>query len=186
MELQGDHRTQPGRPIDIWLIPSNPRAQPILFNKLYQPGRLMPDSRRLAISATYRRPPDSAPTAPACRRHAARGSCVTGRKNGGIRALRSLAGRTRKFIDMMRHDKFPVPIFKDKGDCPGLQAADYLAWQQGNYLKGKRSRPTIKPNEAFSRLLSIPHIHRAQTLSSLLDACEKRGVEIKRSKVIIP
>jgi hypothetical protein len=92
-----------------------------------------------------------------------------------------------KFIDLMRVEHMPPPIFKDKKDFPGLQAADHLAWEQGNQLKRERKAGESLPfNESFSRLLSIPHIHRMTTLATLLDIAEKKGVPIRRGKIIKP
>lgn len=92
-----------------------------------------------------------------------------------------------KFMDLMRVERMPAPIFKDKMDFPGLQAADHLAWEQGNQLKRERKAGTSLPcSESFSRLLAIPRIHRMTTLASLLDAAEKKGVPIRRGKIIKP
>jgi len=92
-----------------------------------------------------------------------------------------------KFMELMRVERMPSPIFKDKKDFPGLQAADHLAWEQANQLKRERKAGTSLPcSESFSRLLGIPHIHRSTTLGSLLDIAEKKGVPIRRGRVIRP
>lgn len=89
-----------------------------------------------------------------------------------------------KFIELMRVERMPAPIFKDKKDCPGLQAADHIAWEQGNYLKQERAGKPVELNHPFSQLLAIPHIHFQTTLESLLSIAEAKGIPIKRSKII--
>jgi hypothetical protein len=91
-----------------------------------------------------------------------------------------------KFIDLMRVERMPAPIFKDKADCPGLQGADHLAWEIGNYMKKERMHQKQQVGEYFSRLLAIPHIHLTADLAALLDLCERKGIPIKRSKILIP
>jgi hypothetical protein len=69
-----------------------------------------------------------------------------------------------KFIDLMRVERMPAPIFKDKNDFPGLQAADHIAWEQGNNLKQERAGNPVERNQPFSQLLAIPHLHIQATL----------------------
>ena len=80
----------------------------------------------------------------------------------------------------------PAPIFKDKKDFPGLQAADHMAWEVSNLMKKRRNNPGVKVRDSFARLLAIPHLHIEATLESLLELCEKKGIPIKRAKIIIP
>lgn len=91
-----------------------------------------------------------------------------------------------KFIDLMRVERISAPIFKDKIDFPGLQAADHIAWEQSNFLKKEKVGKHLPRRESFGRLLSIPHVHLQTTLESLLDVAEKKGIPIKRSGIIIP
>ena len=91
-----------------------------------------------------------------------------------------------KFIDLMRVERMSAPIFKDKIDFPGLQAADHIAWEQSNFLKKEKVGKHLPRRESFGRLLSIPHVHLQTTLESLLDVAEKKGIPIKRSGIIIP
>jgi hypothetical protein len=91
-----------------------------------------------------------------------------------------------KFIDLMRVERMPAPIFKEKNDFPGLQAADYLAWEVANYMKRESVDPHQQARDSFSRLLAIPRLHIQATLASLLELCEKKGIPIKRGKIIIP
>jgi len=92
-----------------------------------------------------------------------------------------------KFIDLMRVERMPAPIFKDKDGFPGLQAADHIAWESGNYMKRERSAGgPVARTHPFSQQLAIPHYHLQATLENLLDLCERKGIPIKRSKVIIP
>jgi hypothetical protein len=92
-----------------------------------------------------------------------------------------------KFMDLMRVERMPAPIFKDKKDFPGLQAADHIAWEISNHFKKERAaKQPVSVRESFRRLLAIPHIHLPETLASLLEVCEKKGIKIKRSNIIIP
>jgi len=92
-----------------------------------------------------------------------------------------------KFIDLMRVERMPAPIFRDKKDYAGLQAADHLAWEQGNYTKRLKLAEGIIPvTSTLSKMLAIPHIHHAASLDNLLEICEKKGVPIKRSNIVIP
>jgi hypothetical protein len=69
-----------------------------------------------------------------------------------------------KFMDLMRVKRMPAPIFKDKNDFPGLQAADHIAWEQGNDLKQERAGKPVERNQPFSQFLAIPHLHTQATL----------------------
>jgi hypothetical protein len=92
-----------------------------------------------------------------------------------------------KFIELMRTERMPTPIFKDKKEFPGLQAADHIAWEQGSHMKRELKAGTALPaSESFARLLAIPHLHKRTDLGNLLDICEKKGVPIKRGKIIRP
>jgi hypothetical protein len=92
-----------------------------------------------------------------------------------------------KFIDLMRVERMPAPIFKDKCDFPGLQAADHIAWESGSHLKRERAAGgPVKRTHPFTQQLAIPHLHIQATLANLLEVCERKGIPIKRSKVILP
>jgi len=92
-----------------------------------------------------------------------------------------------KFIELMRDERMPAPVFKNKEDFPGLQAADHIAWEQANHLKRERKTGQKSPaRPPFARLLSVPHLHHVTDLGSLLDICEKKGIPIRRGKIIIP
>jgi hypothetical protein len=91
-----------------------------------------------------------------------------------------------KFMDLMRVERMPAPIFKEKKDFPGLQAADHVAWETANYMKKERTGIHQQSSESFSRLLAIPHLHVEATLASLLELCERKGIPIKRGKIVIP
>lgn len=90
-----------------------------------------------------------------------------------------------KFIEIMRTERMPAPIFKNKGDFPGLQAADHVAWEQGNHLKKQRTGNPVSRTPTFNQLLAIPHMHMQTTVESLLNVCEKKGIKVK-GKIIIP
>jgi hypothetical protein len=93
-----------------------------------------------------------------------------------------------KFMEIMRVERMPAPIFKAKAAFPGLQAADQLAWEIAHHLKKESANMNqIQPvRECFSRLLAIPHIHLRADLAALLELCERKGIPIKRSKIIRP
>jgi hypothetical protein len=92
-----------------------------------------------------------------------------------------------KFIDLMRVERMPAPIFKDKDEFPGLQAADHVAWESASHLKRERAAGSpVKRTHPFTQQLAIPHYHVQATLANLLEVCERKGIPIKRSKIIIP
>jgi hypothetical protein len=92
-----------------------------------------------------------------------------------------------KFIDLIRTERMPAPIFKNKIDFPGLQAADHMAWEQASHMKRElKAGTTLPTTQSFSRILSIPHLHKRTDLANLLDICEKKGVPIRRGKIVKP
>ncbi len=75
-----------------------------------------------------------------------------------------------KFIDVMRGDGMPAPIFKDKKDFAALQAADHLAWEHNNYIKRNDN------NLRFTTLGLVPNIAVQFPKANLARLCELRGI----------
>lgn len=93
-----------------------------------------------------------------------------------------------KFMDWMRVERAPAPIFRNKKDFAGLQSADQLAWEVAHFKKEKRKNPTFQPSPSFARLLAVPRLHFESDIGTLLEVCEKNGVPIKRGKlqIVVP
>jgi hypothetical protein len=92
-----------------------------------------------------------------------------------------------KFMDLMRVERMPSPVFKDKADFAGLQAADHIAWEAGSHLKREQAaRAPVPRTHPFTQQLAIPHLHVQATLENLLEICERKGIPIKRSPIVIP
>jgi hypothetical protein len=81
-----------------------------------------------------------------------------------------------KFIELMRVEGQPAPIFKDKKEFPGLQAADYLAWEMNNQAKAQRSGNNAIQSVLLQRLMAIPHVYLKPTKHELIALCEAKGI----------
>ncbi len=85
-----------------------------------------------------------------------------------------------KFTDLVRRDGGDPPIYKDKKDYAGLQAADHYAWEQFHYMKKSRTGSYIPAREPLKFLLNlIPCIHAQVTQESILHICHDRGIDPK-------
>jgi len=81
-----------------------------------------------------------------------------------------------KFTKLMIDEGQAVPIYKAKDDFAGLQAADLYAWEQFNALK-KYAKPGFIPQDSASWLIwGIPRLHVSPTLETLINLCEKKGI----------
>ena len=70
-----------------------------------------------------------------------------------------------------------VPIYKKKKDFPGLQGADLYAWEQFNAIR-KQGNLNYVPRESGSLLIwRIPKLHVTSTLETLINLCEKKGID---------
>lgn len=81
-----------------------------------------------------------------------------------------------RFIDLMRAEGMPAPIFKGKKDFPGLQAADYLAYEMKEHVESQREGKQETPSLLLQRLMVIPHIHLKPTKHELISLCEAKGI----------
>lgn len=81
-----------------------------------------------------------------------------------------------KFIDLMRIDGMPAPIFRDKKDFPGLQAADYLAWEMNSQVKAEKGGMEGRRRILLHRLSAIPHIYIKPKKHELIKLCEAKGI----------
>jgi hypothetical protein len=83
-----------------------------------------------------------------------------------------------KFIDLMRVEGLPAPIFKDKKDFPGLQAADHIAWELNTQVKTELSAGKNLPpqRDPYQRLLAIPHTAVTATQADLIKLCETKDI----------
>jgi hypothetical protein len=81
-----------------------------------------------------------------------------------------------KFIDLMRIEEMPAPIFKDKKDFPGLQAADFLAWLMKQQAQNQREGKQAINNILLQRLMAIPHVYLKPTKHELISLCEAKGI----------
>jgi uncharacterized protein DUF3800 len=81
-----------------------------------------------------------------------------------------------KFIDLMRIEGMPAPIFKGKNEFPGLQAADYLAGQMNTQVKLEKDGKGKPPGLLLQRLMAIPHIYIKPTKHELIKLCETKNI----------
>jgi hypothetical protein len=81
-----------------------------------------------------------------------------------------------KFIDLMRVEGMPAPIFKDKKEFPGLQAADYLAWEMKYQATSQKDGKQAIQRLPLQRLMSIPHVYLKPTKHELISLCEAKGI----------
>jgi hypothetical protein len=81
-----------------------------------------------------------------------------------------------KFIDLMRVEGMPAPIFKDKNEFPGLQAADYLAWEMNSQVKVDKDGTKGVVRILLNRLMAIPHMYIKPTKHELIKLCETKNI----------
>jgi hypothetical protein len=82
----------------------------------------------------------------------------------------------------MAKEGLPLPIYKQKNDFAGLQAADQYAWEQTFALKEHKKGlyRTKEPRDLFGWLLQgIPKLHVHAPLSFLVKLCEEKGIPIR-------
>jgi hypothetical protein len=89
-----------------------------------------------------------------------------------------------KFIDLMRDEGANDPIFKNKAEYAGLQAADHYAWEQTFFLKKElQGKQSPERPDFIAQLHMIPHVHGTHDANSFLEVCQLLGIEAKlRSK----
>jgi hypothetical protein len=81
-----------------------------------------------------------------------------------------------KFIDLMRIEGMSAPIFKDKKDFPGLQAADYLAWEMKYQVTADMDGKKPVQRVPLQRLMAIPHVYIQPKKHELIALCEAKGI----------
>jgi hypothetical protein len=82
-----------------------------------------------------------------------------------------------KFIDLMRVEGLPAPIFEGKKDFPGLQAADHLAWELNAQLKAEMNgAPRNQQRYPFQLQLAVPHTAVTATQADLIRLCELKDI----------
>ena len=89
-----------------------------------------------------------------------------------------------KFTELMQVEGMETPIYKDKKDFAGLQAADHYAWEQ-NYRLKEEQRNEVLPlmrEELQSLLLTIPKRHLVVPAESLVLLCQKKNISIRVKK----
>lgn len=83
-----------------------------------------------------------------------------------------------KFTDLMVDEGETLPIYKNKKDFAGLQAADHYAWEQFHFLKKRQQIPDFKPRESLGWVIyGIPKLHVHPTRETLINLCEQKGID---------
>jgi hypothetical protein len=74
-----------------------------------------------------------------------------------------------------------APIYKDKKDCVGLQAADHYAWERVAMRKqmARVAPAEPPPSTAFMFLGAIPMLHLETTAAHLVNVCHIKGIDPK-------
>lgn len=83
-----------------------------------------------------------------------------------------------KFTRLMIDEGEAVPVYKNKADFAGLQAADQYAWEQFFALKNRKLGIERDPRSTFYFLLeAIPKLHTSPSLELLIKLCEAKGID---------
>jgi len=86
-----------------------------------------------------------------------------------------------KFTDLMVDEGQNTPIYNNKKDLVGLQAADHYAWEQFYFLKKRLRDPNLVARDALGLLIyGIPKLHIEPSLEKLIKLCEIKGVKPRR------
>jgi hypothetical protein len=74
-----------------------------------------------------------------------------------------------------------APIYKDKKDFVGLQAADHYAWERVAMRKqmARVAPDDPPPSTAFMFLGAIPMLHLDTTTAHLINVCHIKGIDPK-------
>ena len=82
-----------------------------------------------------------------------------------------------KFTDLMVAEGNDPPIYRNKKDFAGLQAADHYAWEQAFFLKRKLRGEELPARTSFQLQLNlIPKLHAEATAAQLIMLCEAKGI----------
>jgi hypothetical protein len=83
-----------------------------------------------------------------------------------------------KFTELVKSEGGDLPIYRDKKDFAGLQAADHYAWEQFYQLKRERTGERDAVRESFKFLLNyIPCMHLQVTQEGLINLCHRKGID---------
>jgi hypothetical protein len=82
-----------------------------------------------------------------------------------------------EFTNLMVDEGQAIPIYKNKKDFAGLQAADMYAWEQFFQYKGELRGATSEFRDTFAGLIwGIPGMHSEVTLDILKKVCHLKGI----------
>jgi hypothetical protein len=83
-----------------------------------------------------------------------------------------------EFSKLMVDEGENLPIYKNKNDFLGLQAADHYAWEQSNFIKNRRRDENIPATEGLAMLInSIPKLTVYPIRENVIKLCEVKGVK---------
>ncbi|MCU1256911.1 MAG: hypothetical protein JWM83_3210 [Candidatus Angelobacter sp.] len=83
-----------------------------------------------------------------------------------------------KLTELVVDEGGEPPIYRDKKDYAGLQAADHYAWEQFYYLKKEKTGAHLPARESFKFLLNfIPCKHVEVTREGLIRLCERKNID---------
>jgi hypothetical protein len=90
-----------------------------------------------------------------------------------------------KFTSLMIDEGQAVPIYKNKADFVGLQAADHYAWEQSYFIKKRQRYPTFESRTHLPLLIhGIPKLHIEPSLEMLIGLCEIKGVKPRAIRLV--
>lgn len=86
-----------------------------------------------------------------------------------------------KFTQLMIDEGSQAPIYKDKKDFVGLQAADHYAWERVIMRKqmAKLTPAEAAPTPSFQFLGAVPMLHLETTTANLINVCHLKGIDPK-------
>jgi hypothetical protein len=86
-----------------------------------------------------------------------------------------------KFTKLMIDEGAAAPIYKDKKDFVGLQAADHYAWERVAMRKqmARLSPAEPPPSAAYAFLGVIPKLHLETTTAHLIHVCHIKGIDAR-------
>jgi hypothetical protein len=92
-----------------------------------------------------------------------------------------------KFTDLMIDEGMDAPIYKNKCDFAGLQAADHYAWEQSHFLKEYGYGNASRPGPIIEMMLhTIPKLHVEPTTATLIRLCQMKGIDPKTGGNCLP
>jgi hypothetical protein len=86
-----------------------------------------------------------------------------------------------KFTHLMVDEGMDAPIYRNKKDFAGLQAADHYAWEQFNFLRRYCLGTETEPRNALKLSISgIPKLHTQPTSAMLIKLCAAKGISPRK------